>query len=29
VRLRALHGSPVELAPVQAFGRSEAAREPA
>jgi phosphatidylinositol alpha-mannosyltransferase len=29
VRLRAMHGSPVELAPVQGFGRSEAAREPA
>jgi phosphatidylinositol alpha-mannosyltransferase len=28
VRLRAMHGSPVELAPVQAFGRGEA-REPA
>ncbi|MEA2223979.1 MAG: phosphatidyl-myo-inositol alpha-mannosyltransferase, partial [Solirubrobacteraceae bacterium] len=29
VRLRAMHGSPVELAPVPGFGRSEAAREPA
>jgi len=29
VRLRAMHGSPVELAPVQGFGRSEAARESA
>ncbi len=29
VRLRAMHGSPVELAPAQGFGRSEAAREPA